>query len=600
MKKRLIKLIFCVFILMIFLCLPLSAQKETAEKGLEGFKDFIKQEMEKWEVPGCAIAIVKDGKVIFAEGFGYRDVKNKLAVTPETLFAIGSCSKAFTATAMGILVDEGKLNWDSPAREYLPTFKMYDLFATERMTPRDLVCHRSGLPRHDDLWYNSPFSRKEIFDRIQYLEPSKDFRSYWQYQNIMFMTAGYMVGHIANTTWEKFVQERIFNPLGMDGSNFSVEDSKKAPDFALPYTLKEEKIEEIPFRNIDNIGPAGSINSSVTDMAKWILLNLNKGKWGDKQIITEATMSQIHGPQMAMPGSIEYDEMLYNIYAMGWVITPYRGHLLLHHGGGIDGFISWVSFMPRDNMGLVVLTNSDSSPLTQIIGFTAYDRLLGLKQVDWSKRFKEERDKAKEAEEKAKKEKEADRKTDTKPSHPLKDYAGDYENAGYGIISIKLEDDKLAGTYNAMTFPLKHYHYDIFEIEEGEPATAMIKGLKVSFVTNKKGDIDQLSVPFQPDVKDIIFTRAAAQEMKEKSFLEQFVGEYALADTAFAISLKGDDTLILTIAGQPEYELVPYKGTEFNLKNLSGFSIKFNMNESGAVTEAILTQPNGVFTAKKK
>jgi CubicO group peptidase (beta-lactamase class C family) len=600
MKKRLVKLIFSLLVILLFLCLPLLAQKESSDKNLEGFKDFVKQEMEKWKVPGCAIAIVKDGEVIFSEGFGYRDVKNELKVTPKTLFAIGSCSKAFTATAVGILVDEGKLDWDSPVREFLPTFKMHDLFATERMTPRDLVCHRSGLPRHDAVWYNSPFSRREIFDRIKYLEPSKGFRSYWQYQNIMFMTAGYMVGQITGTTWEGFIQKRIFDPLGMNDSNFSVEDSKKATDFAFPYTLKEEEIKEIPFRNIDNVGPAGSINSSVTDMAKWILFNLNKGKWNDNQIITEANMSQIHGPQMAMPGSIKYEEMLYNIYAMGWVITPYRGHLLIHHGGGIDGFISWVSFMPRDNMGLLVLTNSDSSPLTQIIGYNVYDRLLALEQIDWSKRFKEERDKAKEAEEKAKKEKEADRKTNTKPSHPLKDYIGDYEHPGYGTISIKLENDKLVGTYNAMSFPLKHYHYDIFEAEESETAVSMIKGLKVSFFTNKKGDIHQLSAPFQPDVKDIIFDRIAAQEMKEKSFLEQFVGEYALGDTTFTISLKGENTLILTIAGQPEYELVPYKGTEFNLKNLSGFSIRFNMNESGAVTEAILTQPNGVFTAKKK
>lgn len=597
MYKRFFKLALFLFVFSLFLCTSLFAQKFAQEKSLEGFKEFVDQQLKEWKVPGLAIAIVKDGKVIFSEGFGYRDVKNKLEVTPKTLFAIGSCSKAFTATAIGILVDEGNLDWDKPLRDYLPAFKMHDSFATERMTPRDLVCHRSGLPRHDAVWYSSPFSRKEIFERIQYLEPSKDFRSFWQYQNIMFMTAGYMVGQIAGTTWEEFVQKKILDPLGMKDGNFSVENSKKALDFALPYTVKKEEIKEIPFRNIDNIGPAGSINSNVTDMAQWILLNLNKGKWGDKQIISEANLSQIHSPQMIMPAPIKYDEVLYSSYGMGWAITPYRGHLLIHHGGGIDGFISWVSFMPRDKIGLVVLTNTDNAPLATIIGYNVYDRLLGLDQIPWSKRFKGERAKAKEAEEKGKKEKATDRKTGTHPSHPLKEYAGNYEHSGYGILTIKLKDDQLIGTYNMMDFPLKHYHYDIFEVAEVD---FPMKGLKVSFFMNLKGDIDHLSVPLQTGVKDIIFTRVAEEKMKERSFLEQFTGEYELAETILTVSLKGENTLTLTVPGQPEYELVPYKGTEFNFKNLSGFSIKFKMDESGAVTEAILTQPNGVFAAKKK
>ncbi|MEW5901563.1 MAG: serine hydrolase domain-containing protein, partial [Acidobacteriota bacterium] len=184
--------------------------------------------MAEWKVPGMAVAIVKDGQVILAEGYGLKDVKNNLKVTPQTIFAIGSSSKAFTATAMGILTDDGKLDWDKPVREYLPSFKLWDLFASERMTPRDLVCHRSGLPRHDVMWYNSPLSRKELFDRIQYLKPNKDFRANFQYQNLMFMTAGYLVGQLSGSTWEEFTKKKIFEPLGMNDSNFSVEESKKA------------------------------------------------------------------------------------------------------------------------------------------------------------------------------------------------------------------------------------------------------------------------------------------------------------------------------------------------------------------------------------
>jgi len=360
MKKGSVKILVILLVFSLFLYSPLPAKKKAPKVNLKGFPEFVEKAMKGWKVPGLAISIVKDGKVVFAEGFGFCDVKKGLKVTPQTLFAIGSSSKAFTATAMGILVDECKLDWDNPVREYLPSFKLKDLFAAERMTHRDLVCHRSGLPRHDAIWYGASANRKELFNRLAYLEPSKDFRTIFQYQNLMFMTAGYLVGQIAGKTWEKFVQERILNPLGMNDGNFSVEDSKKAPDFALPYMEKKDKVIEIPFRNIDAVGPAGSINSNVMDMAKWVLLNLNKGKHGEKQIISEASLKQIHSPQMVMgemfPGFEKYNELFYDNYGMGWMITFYKGHLLLHHGGGIDGFTALVSFMPRDNMGIVVLT----------------------------------------------------------------------------------------------------------------------------------------------------------------------------------------------------------------------------------------------------
>jgi CubicO group peptidase (beta-lactamase class C family) len=552
--------------------------------------------MEEWKVTGLGISIVKDGKVIFSKGFGFRDVKKGLKVTPKTLFAIGSCSKAFTATTMGILVDEGKLDWDEPVREYLPSFKLKDSFATERMTPLDLVCHRSGLPRHDLMWYSSSATRKELFDRLQYLEPSRDFRTTFQYQNLMFMTAGYMVGEIAGTTWEKFVQDRIFVPLGMNDSNFSVEDSKKTPDFALPYMEKDDKIIEIPFRNIDTVGPAGSINSNVTDMADWLLLNLNKGKFGEKQIISEESLKEIHSPQMISSKSFEYDESFYTTYGMGWGITAYRGHLRLAHGGGIDGFTALVTFMPRDNIGMVILTNMSGTPLPGIISYNAYDRLLGLDQVPWNKRIKEQRDKSEKEAEDAKKEKDKDRKLNTKPSHPLGDYAGDYEHPGYGVVSIKKKDDRLNGVFNSISFDVKHYHYDIFEMNN--EFFEMTE--KVSFFTDNKGNINSLSVLLEDNVEAIVFTKLPEKKMKEKSFLEKFLGEYVLGEMTATVALRGEKILILTVPGQPKYELVPYKGTEFNIKNLAGYSVEFVVNKAGKVTEVKFNQPNGVFTDKKK
>jgi CubicO group peptidase (beta-lactamase class C family) len=569
---------------------------------LNGFSEFVTDKMKEWKVPGLSVAIVKEGEVVFCEGFGLRDVGKGLKTTPETIFAIGSSSKAFTTMAMGILVDDGKLEWDKPVRNYLPTFKLLDSFATERMTPRDLVTHRSGLPRHDLMWYNSPFTRQEIFDRLEHLEPNKDFRTYFQYQNLMFMTAGYLAGQLTGSSWEQVVQERIFDSLEMDNSNFSVEKSKEAADFALPYNEKDDEIEEISFRNIDTVGPAGSINSNLTDMANWVLLHLGKGKFQDRQVISEGNLTQMHTPQMviqSMPGMdifAKQDEIGHASYGLGWFIQHYRGHNLVHHGGNIDGFSAMVTLMPQDDIGVVVLSNLNGSQLPMILCFNVFDRLLGLDEIDWSQRIKEEVDKLKEAMEKSKEKSAAERKTDAPPSHPLKDYAGDFEHPGYGVISIALKDDKLAATYNSIDFPMEHYHYDIFEMTY----ELFDMSMKVSFFNDVKGNISTLALPLEPSVKDIVFTRMPEKGMTDKSFLEQFVGEYEVMGMSAVVSLKGENVLALSIPGQPEFELVPYQGTEFTLKDMPGFSIEFKQDESGAVTEAIVTQPGAVFTAKKK
>lgn len=573
-----------------------SAPQETKKPDLKGFSQEVAKLLADWKVPGLAISLVKDGKVVFAEGFGLRDVQKNLKVTPHTIFAIGSCSKAFTATAMGILVDEGKVEWDKPVRNYLPTFKLQDTFASEQITPRDLLTHRSGLARHELVWYGSPASRKEIFERLQYLEPNKGFRYVFQYQNMMFMTAGYLVGEVAGTTWESFIQERFFEPLEMKESNVSVNDSQKAADFALPYQEKEGKVEPIPFRNIDTIGPAGSINSNVLDMANWVLMNLGKGKFKGKPIVSEGSLAEVHSPQVVMPSPIQYDEILYPTYGMGWAIVPYRGHLLYEHGGGIDGFIAMVAFLPRDNVGAVILSNSGSTPLPSIVLYSIIDRMLGLTPIDWSGRMKGDMDKAKAEAEKAKKESDKDRKPDTKPSHPLEDYAGDYENPGYGTISIIKDGDKLLAKYNAFEFRLDHYHFDIFELYNN----LYDQKQKLSFHTDPKGNIGSLSIPLEPTVKDIVFTRAPDKAMLEKGFLEKFVGQYEYQGVVATFALKGEKTLTATIPGQPEYELVPYKGTEFNLKGLAGFSVKFKLDETGRPVEAILTQPGATTPFKRK
>ncbi len=566
---------------------------------LHGFEDFVHSIMRDWKIQGLAIAIIKDGEVIFSQGFGLRDAANGLEVTPQTLFPIASCTKAFTTTAIAMLADEGNLDWDTPVRNYLPAFKLYDPFTTERMTPRDLVSHRSGLPRHDLMWYNSSATRQELFDRLQYLEPTKDFRALWQYSNLMYMAAGYLIGQISGQTWEAFVQTRIFDRLGMKSSNVSIETTiQQATDFSHPYREVKDEVKEIPFYAAQGaIAPAGAIVSNIDDMSKWVLLQLNKGKIGDTQIVSESQIAQLHSPQMVIPETSKYTEMPYSSYALGWVVSPYRGHPMLHHSGGIDGFSTLTTFLPNDNIGLVVLANLSGAPVPGILTYNVIDRLLGLDEVPWSERFMKDHNETKEAEQKGKEKSESDVAPGTKPSHSLETYTGDYTHPGYGTISVELDDgNQLKATYNSMVLPLRHYHYDIFELE----IERFEMRVKVSFLTNVKGDIDTLIAPLEPTANDIVFRRAPRKEMMTKSFLEKFLGEYEILSMNMFVTLKADNALLVSIPGEPEYALIPYKGTEFHVKGHSGLSIEFKSDDTGVVTEAILTLPYGVFTAKKK
>jgi CubicO group peptidase (beta-lactamase class C family) len=559
---------------------------------------FIREAMAEWKIPGLAIAVVKDGEIILSKGYGYRDVDEELPVTPRTLFAIGSVTKSFTVTLLGMIEDEGKVDWDEPVRSYLPDFELYDEVATEYMTPRDLVTHRSGLPRHDGLWYGSKLTRRELYERLRHIEPNREFREVFQYQNLMFMTAGYLAGQIEGKSWEALVRERIFEPLDMPRSNFSVDDSQKADDFAYPYNEIDDVVRQIDFRNIDEIGPAGSINSSVEEMIRYVQLHMNKGKLGEEQLLSGNNAEQMQMPQMAMRGTIQYDELGHTSYGMGFFVTSYQGRKLVHHGGGIDGFISLLSFMPSENVGMIVLTNkSGNNPVATIVTRGVYDRVLGLEPVDWIGRVTEQQAKAEEAELEG--EEEGGQHVEgTSLSHDLAEYAGDYAHPAYGIVKIEADGESLAATFNGITAQLEHFHYDVFEIAE-DPMVP-VSGIRVMFRYDKQGDIDELHAPLEPAVDDIIFERVADESMRERAFLEPFVGEYELGGTAVTVSLRGDDLLTLTVPGQPTYELVPTRGTSFDLKGLSGYSVEFKQEESGAVNELVLTQPNGTFVAKRK
>ncbi|MEC1502482.1 serine hydrolase [Bacillus sonorensis] len=563
----------------------------------KGFRDFVLQQMNEWKVPGAAIAVVAEDEVIMAEGFGFKDKERKCKVNPETVFAIGSATKAFTTAGMALLADEGKMEWDQPVGEYLPEFKLYDQVATERLTPRDLACHRSGLPRHDMMWYNSPFSREELLRRLRYLEPNEDFRAKWQYQNLMYMTAGYLTGRVAGTTWEEFIQERLFKPLHMKSSNFSVEDMQKLSDYAMPYQEKNGAVEQIPFRNIDAVGPAGSINSNVVDMANWVKLQLGSSKFAG--ILSESSLNELHTPCISCDSLFKAKELPVCSYGLGWMIEPYRGHHMIHHGGNIDGFSSLVSFMPYEKIGVVILTNMNGSFLPNVLTYNIFDRVLGLDEIDWSGRLKGKAEKIMKAALGVDRNADVSKIEGTHPSHALDDYSGVYEHPGYGELKIELADGALQATFNSFAMPLKHYHYDTFEMELALTGATML----TSFTADSQGHISRFSVPFEMAVgaKEIEFVRKPDQQLYDPEFLALLTGKYVLEDgTEADVSLRGNRTLWLSLPEQPDYELVPYREMTFLIKNLQGFSVRFEAGDSGQVKGLRFIQPNGEFPAVRK
>ena len=487
---------------------PVAATPAAKLQGLDALAD---QAMKQWKVPGLAIAVVQDGKVIYSKGYGYRDLENKLPVTTATLFPIGSITKSFTALAFAILKQEGKVDWDQPVRSYLPEFQMQDPVVTEQATPRDLFSHHTGLPRHDLVWYSSDFSREDMVRRLRYLKPNKGFRSAYQYNNLTIMTMGYLEGKISGLGWEGCIREKIFAPLGMSHSDLSVTEIEKTEYHALPYELKKEVVTKVPFHNIDAIGPAGSINSNVDDMSRYLTFQLGDGKFGDKQIVAESDLHEMHAPQSAIPDpppAFSLPGLGHFSYGLAWIVTSYRGHNLVWHNGGIDGFYALLSMLPDDHMGVVVLTNLPNGQSPEVLAYNVYDRLLGLDQMPWLDRFKELEAKGKQQAEEAKKNKPVDRKSGTHPSHELASYAGEYQHPGYGTIKVNQKGDALEISINKLgPFPLEHYHYDVFEVPEESRGIAA--GEKFQFEMDKAGEIARVSAPLEPALgEDIVFTKA--------------------------------------------------------------------------------------------
>lgn len=581
----------------------------SAAAALDGFDAQVDKIREAWQVPGIAIAIVKGGEIIYAKGFGYRDLDKKLPVSENTLFPIGSSTKAFTTFVLASLAEEGKFDWDKPVTTYLPSFRLHDRVLTERMTGRDLVTHRSGLPRHDLVWYGVPnLPRAELVGRLPYLENNKDLREKWQYNNLMYLTAGVVGETLTGKSWEQNVRDRILTPLGMSRSNFTIADMTRDSDHALGYREEADtfKVEPMAYREIVNMGPAGSINSSVKEMANWVMLHLSDGQLAKsfpgpaagKRLVQADALKDMHAPHMTRgDGSPETPEIVPVGYGLGWFVDVYRGQRVIHHGGNIDGFSSMVAMLPEHDLGFVVLTNMNGTPTRDLLVRYAVDRLLGHDPTDWSGKALAKRDLARSQGQAAKSKLGETRKPNAPHSHPIADYIGEYIHAGYGTLTIAAASDTtLSFTYNNITTPLEHWHYDVFKGTKNA-ADQTYNSFTLQFGTGVDGEIDSVRGTFEPSVAPIVFQRQGDAELKDKAFLAKLAGQYLIMGTQPCTITLTDATLTASLPGQPTLELIPARNRTFKLKGLEGFSVQFVLEGDG-VSELKFIQPNGVFTGK--
>ncbi len=466
-----------------------------AAPDFEALARYVEQEMARWQIPGLAMAIVKNDSVVFARGFGVKNVETREPVDARTIFAIGSASKAFTAAAVATLVDQDELDWNDRAADHLPGLTLFDPYASRELNIVDLLSHRSGLPRGDLIWFASEFDRAEVVRRVRYLEPQSSFRSQFGYQNIMYITAGEILARISGLTWDAWVDRHIFTPLGMDESSTSTLALANQANVATPHQDFDGDVRPINWRNIDNAGPAGSINSNVVEMAQWVRLHLGEGVYGGEAVLSPDAVRamQTHRTIIRPEGSwgMMAPASDFMTYGLGWFMNDYRGRIVVHHGGNIDGMHALVGMLPEEELGLVVLTNLYNN-LTYALMYRVADLYLGGEAPDWSARLHAARDSLFAPGQEAQRAFEDARVEGTETSLALDAYTGSYTHVMYGDAEVTLEDGGLVLRRGpAFVGDLRHWHYDTFEVVWREESLGTGH---VTFGLDNAGEVAELEV----------------------------------------------------------------------------------------------------------
>jgi len=465
-----------------------------------------------------------------------------------------------------------------------------------------MLSHRTGITRHDLIWYKSDFTQKDLFERLKYLEPAEPSRSVFLYNNLMYSGTGYAIELLSGRPWQQFVTERLLRPLDMNSTTFTIEDMVKLPEPGVPYTERRDNTElyRIPYYS-DAIGvaPAGAINSNIVDLSHWLVALMNNGMYNGKQVIPKAVVKQTLAPSIALPNTgLEvrgWGEVLNTAYGMGRWTASYRGHLLAFHGGDLPGFHSQVAMMPYDSIGVIVTVIGDhAAPLYNIVSYNLFERLLGMSLTPWSERQNTIRLKNKEANKTARTKAGGGRVAGTKPSHPIRDYIGEFENPAYGVLTVSQGDTSLMFDFHKIRMPLSHFHYDRFDTPDDEQDGKW----SVNFLTNPQGEIDRAEMSL--DENAIAFTRRVPAALTSVATLKQYVATFETPTGGkIDVVMRPDNTLALMYANGQFQNLIPWQPNRFRIKEFPDVVFEFTV-ANGRVTELRQSDPSGEYKFIRK
>jgi CubicO group peptidase (beta-lactamase class C family) len=524
------------------------AHSESIAAFIPELELLIAEAMDEWKIPGLAITVVQNGEVALVRAYGLRDVEAGLKVTTDTQFLIGSVTKSFTSTGLALLMDERRIDWTKPVRDYIPEFRLHDAVATDRITVRDLLCHHSGLPRHDWIWIPGDLSPAQMLAAMRYLEPCDDIRSTFQYLNLGYLVASMVAERVSGQSWTEFTRARLTDKLHMSVT-FTVEDLAAVADASVPYWMDGDtrlRVKPWPIRAT----AAGGINTSIASFANWLRLHLDKGEFEGQRLLSPTLIQELQTPRVhvAAPDFAEYGD---THYGLGFRSHSYRGERVVWHGGGWSGWSTLMKMLPDRGVGVAVFTNRSQSVVPEILANYVFDRVCGKEPIPWLDRLRERRRKFVAQLDVDRQARRATGRLNTRPSHDLADYAGDYDHPGYGRIAIIHAEGKLNWAYRDMSEPLAHRHYDTFELPEA-PGRLLPDRLAISFSTDREGNIASLAAPFEPLVKDIAFTRIPVGDCMNPAFRQHCTGTFSQGATTIVVGQDNGGQLTLTMgANQP-------------------------------------------------
>ena len=443
-------------------------------RSLRGLDSYATKAVADWGVPGLSIAVVHGDSIVFAKGYGVRELGTGGAVDEHTLFAVGSTTKAMTVVALGMLVDSGQVAWDDPVVRHLPRFRLIDPAVTAQTTIRDMLSHRSGLGTVDLIWYAAGGTVGDVVGRLRHQPLASSPRSRYAYQNAMYAAAGAVVESASGVPWDRFLRERIFAPVGMANARTSVVGLDTAANVATPHDVIADTLRPVAHRNLDNIAPAGAVYAGARDMANWMRFLLDTGRVGGRRLLSEASWREMLTPQFLVPRNSFYPTASltkphFTAYGLGWFLQDYRGELVAMHTGSIDGMVAILGLLPERGVGVVVLANRDHAELRHALMWRVFDAYLGLPARDWSMEFRTLYDSLA-ARGRAGAAQREQRVSGTRPSLSLDRYAGTYADSLYGVLAVRHDGGRLTIDFGpGRVADVEHWHYDTFRATWRDP-----------------------------------------------------------------------------------------------------------------------------------